>query len=109
MALPAPFLVLATQNPVESESTFQLPAAQMDRFLVRLSLGYPAAEEETQMLRSLGDSIPFDTVRTVTGAVELTALQRQAAEVYVTAQLERSFRTLDYYKSILPQEEPTYD
>ena len=84
MALPAPFLVLATQNPVESESTFQLPAAQMDRFLVRLSLGYPAAEEETQMLRSLGDSIPFDTVRTVTGAAELTALQQQAAGVYVS-------------------------
>ena len=48
--LPRPFLVLATQNPVESESTFRLPAAQMDRFLICLSMGYPGAEEEVQML-----------------------------------------------------------
>lgn len=44
--LPAPFLVLATQNPVESESTFRLPAAQMDRFLIRISMGYPTPKEE---------------------------------------------------------------
>lgn len=66
--LPRPFLVLATQNPVESESTFRLPAAQMDRFLICLSMGYPGAEEEVQMLRSLGDSIPLETVKTVTCA-----------------------------------------
>ena len=48
-ALPRPFLVLATQNPVESESTFRLPAAQMDRFLIRLSMGYPSPEEERRM------------------------------------------------------------
>ncbi|WP_295583501.1 MoxR family ATPase [uncultured Oscillibacter sp.] len=83
-ALPSPFLVLATQNPVESESTFRLPAAQMDRFLVRLSLGYPQAEEETRMLRNLGDQIPLDTVQTVTSAGELTALQGQAAAVRVS-------------------------
>ncbi len=83
-ALPSPFLVLATQNPVESESTFRLPAAQMDRFLVRLSLGYPQAEEETRMLRNLGDQIPLDTVQTVTSAEELTALQGQAAAVRVS-------------------------
>ena len=82
--LPSPFLVLATENPVESESTFRLPAAQMDRFLVRLSLGYPEAEEETRMLRNLGDRIPFETVRQVTDAAELTALQTQAAEVYIS-------------------------
>lgn len=82
--LPKPFLVLATQNPVESESTFRLPAAQMDRFLVRLSLGYPQADEELQMLRNLGDTIPFDTISTVTNAAELTALQKQAADVHVS-------------------------
>ena len=54
-ALPRPFLVLATQNPVESESTFRLPAAQMDRFLIRLSMGYPSPEEERRMLFTLGD------------------------------------------------------
>lgn len=84
VSLPKPFLVLATQNPVESESTFRLPAAQMDRFLIRLSLGYPQADEEARMLRSLGDSIPFDSVNTVTDAQELAALQKQASAVYVS-------------------------
>ena len=56
LPLPTPFVVMATQNPVESESTFRLPAAQMDRFLIRLSMGYPAPEEERRMLFSLGDS-----------------------------------------------------
>ena len=54
-ALPRPFFVLATQNPVERESTFMLPWAQMDRFFVRLSLGFPDREEEQRMLSSLGD------------------------------------------------------
>lgn len=57
--LPAPFLVLATQNPVESESTFRLPAAQMDRFLIRISMGYPTPKEERRMLRNLGDETPL--------------------------------------------------
>lgn len=82
--LPQPFLVLATQNPVESESTFKLPAAQMDRFLVCLSLGYPAADEEARMLRGLGDRIPFEAVKTVTDAAELTRLQKEAAAVYIS-------------------------
>ena len=84
LPLPKPFLVLATENPVESESTFRLPAAQMDRFLIRLSLGYPAAEEETRMLQNLGDRSPFETVETVTCAEELVKLQDQAAQVYVS-------------------------
>ena len=84
LPLPKPFLVLATENPVESESTFRLPAAQMDRFLIRLSLGYPAAEEETRMLQNLGDRIPVETVETVTCAEELVKLQDQAAQVYVS-------------------------
>ena len=84
LPLPKPFLVLATENPVESESTFRLPAAQMDRFLIRLSLGYPVAEEETRMLQNLGDRIPFETVETVTCAEELVKLQDQAAQVYVS-------------------------
>lgn len=82
--LPAPFLVLATQNPVESESTFRLPAAQMDRFLIRISMGYPKPEEERQMLRSLGDAIPFQTVRAVTNAPELVQAQQQIAGVHVS-------------------------
>ena len=83
-SLPSPFLVLATQNPVESESTFRLPAAQMDRFLIRISMGYPQPEEERQMLRSLGDEIPFDTVRAVTNDAELVEAQRQIAGIYLS-------------------------
>ena len=83
-SLPAPFLVLATQNPVESESTFRLPAAQMDRFLIRISMGYPKPEEERQMLRRLGDDIPFREVRPVTNAEELVEAQREISAVHVS-------------------------
>ena len=82
--LPAPFLVLATQNPVESESTFRLPAAQMDRFLIRISMGYPKPEEERRMLQRLGDEIPFHEVRPVTNAAELVEAQREIGAVYVS-------------------------
>lgn len=82
--LPAPFLVLATQNPVESESTFRLPAAQMDRFLIRISMGYPTPKEERRMLRNLGDEIPFDQVRPVTNAKELVEAQRQISQVHLS-------------------------
>lgn len=82
--LPAPFLVLATQNPVESESTFRLPAAQMDRFLIRISMGYPKPEEEREMLLRLGDTIHFETVRAVTCAEELVSAQREIGAVHVS-------------------------
>ena len=82
--LPAPFLVLATQNPVEAESTFRLPAAQMDRFLIRISMGYPQPEEEREMLRNLGDGIPFDEVRAVTSAGELVRAQEEIAAVHMS-------------------------
>ena len=83
-ALPEPFLVLATQNPVESESTFRLPAAQMDRFLIRISMGYPSPEEEREMLRRLGDEIPFQSVQAVTDAAELVRAQQEIARVHVS-------------------------
>ncbi|WP_368220860.1 AAA family ATPase, partial [Anaerotruncus rubiinfantis] len=81
--LPVPFVVMATQNPVESESTFRLPAAQMDRFMIRLSLGYPQHAEERAMLDNLGDAVPLEAVRTVTCAEELAAMQRQAREIAI--------------------------
>jgi len=83
-ALPAPFLVLSTQNPVESESTFRLPAAQMDRFLIRISMGYPRPDEERQMLRQLGDEIPFNTVKAVTSPEELLLAQQEISRVHVS-------------------------
>jgi len=82
--LPAPFVVMATQNPVESESTFRLPAAQLDRFMLCLSLGYLNASEEMEMLRRVGDEMPFDTVAAVTNPTEILALQEQTRAVSVT-------------------------
>ncbi len=82
--LPEPFIVMATQNPVESETTFHLPAAQMDRFLIRLSLGYPTREEERDMLKNLGDEIPFDHVNTVTDAAGITEMQKSVFAVTVS-------------------------
>lgn len=85
--LPAPFLVLATQNPVESESTFRLPAAQMDRFLIRISMGYPQPEEEREMLRRLGDHIPLEKIQAVTCAEELVQAQQEVGAVHVSDQV----------------------
>ena len=82
--LPAPFVVLATQNPVESESTFRLPAAQMDRFLMCLSMGYPTPEEEADMLRLVGGDIPYETVNAITDPEELCRLQKEVQSVRVS-------------------------
>ena len=82
--LPKPFLVLATQNPVESESTFHLPAAQMDRFLIRITMGYPKPEEERRMLHALGDEIPFRTVQAVTDAAQLVQAQEETRAVHLS-------------------------
>ena len=84
--LPDPFVVMATQNPVESESTFRLPSAQMDRFLIRLSMGYPTPEEERDLLYSLGDSIPMERLEVVTSPDEL----KQAREVIANVTVAKS-------------------
>lgn len=89
LMLPSPFIVMATQNPVESESTFRLPAAQMDRFLIRLSMGYPEENDEIRMLQNLGDTIPFDKVETVSSAEELTVLKEKVADVTVSESVAR--------------------
>jgi MoxR-like ATPase len=72
--LPAPFLVLATQNPIEYEGTFPLPEAQLDRFLIRLSLGYPEVEDEAQILRNLRKQHPIEVLERVVEAGELPEL-----------------------------------
>ncbi|MGM0555801.1 MAG: AAA family ATPase [Myxococcota bacterium] len=79
--LPDPFLVIATQNPLEHHGTYPLPESQLDRFLMRLSIGYPDADIERQLLldRSLGD--PLDTLSPVLDVGEFKALQGKAAEV----------------------------
>ncbi|MBR4039499.1 MAG: MoxR family ATPase [Clostridia bacterium] len=70
-ALDAPFLVIATQNPVETQGTFPLPEAQLDRFMIRLSLGYPDAEQSVRMLRRFMNDQPLDTLAPVCTAEDL--------------------------------------
>jgi len=81
--LERPFLVIATQNPVDHEGTFPLPEAQLDRFLVRLSLGYPGQEEEAKMLELLRGEHPIDKLEAVVSAADLVACQQAVREVYV--------------------------
>lgn len=84
LPLSEPFVVLATQNPVERESTFMLPAAQLDRFFVCLSMGYPSLEEEMEILNHLGDGIPYDEVRPVVSPEILMTIRREASMVRVS-------------------------
>ena len=81
--LPRPFLVLATQNPIEYEGTFPLPEAQLDRFLLRLSVGYPSVDDEGQMLLNLQRQHPIEMLKQVVDGSRLSALQRQVWEVHV--------------------------
>ena len=69
--LASPFLVIATQNPVETQGTFPLPEAQLDRFMIRLSLGYPNAEQSVMMLRRFMDHQPLDTLESVCSGEQL--------------------------------------
>jgi MoxR-like ATPase len=87
--LGAPFLVLATQNPIEYEGTFPLPEAQLDRFLMRLSLGYPEANDEAQILRKLKKQHPIETVAEVVDGTELLELHNLVGDVHVDDSLER--------------------
>jgi MoxR-like ATPase len=81
--LEPPFLVIATQNPVDHEGTFPLPEAQLDRFLVRLSLGYPGEEDEGKMLELLRREHPIDRLEAVVSAEEIIGCQQAVREVYV--------------------------
>ncbi|HUE70628.1 MAG TPA: MoxR family ATPase [Pirellulaceae bacterium] len=84
-----PFLVIATQNPIDHEGTFPLPEAQLDRFLMRFSLGYPSLEEELEMLALLQHSHPIDDLESVVSADELIACQEAVREVYVDDKVRR--------------------
>jgi len=86
--LPAPFLVLATQNPIEYEGTFPLPEAQLDRFLMRLSLGYPEEDDEVQILRNLRKQHPIETVGKVVDGSQLLDLYDAVSDVHVDPLLE---------------------
>lgn len=86
--LPAPFMVLATQNPIEYEGTFPLPEAQLDRFLLRMSLGYPSVADEIAVLDRLQFSHPVDTLEQVVSVEELLAAQTDVRAIHVDQQLK---------------------
>ena len=81
--LPAPFMVVATQNPIEHHGTYPLPESQLDRFMLRLRIGYPAIDDERQILRDREYSDPLDDLRPVMTAEEILELQQGVADVAV--------------------------
>jgi len=87
--LKPPFLVIATQNPIDHEGTFPLPEAQLDRFLLRLSLGYPSLEEESDLLERLQHAHPIDDLTPVVSAAEVLACQKAVREIYVDEKVRR--------------------
>ena len=86
--LPAPFMVLATQNPIEYEGTFPLPEAQLDRFLLRLSLGYPTAANEIDVLDRQQFRHPIEQLEQVIGAEDLLAAQAAVRQIYTDPQIK---------------------
>jgi MoxR-like ATPase len=82
--LPRPFIVIATQNPIELEGTFPLPEAQVDRFLMQLRLGYPSLEEEDEILLRYQRSDPLIDLRAVATTEDMLELQRQVRDIHVS-------------------------
>jgi len=104
-ALGRPFLVIATQNPIEYEGTYPLPEAQVDRFMVRISIGYPEPGAEADMLAEHESGDRVTTLQPVAAAAELRAAQRAVQEVHASAPLR------DYIVSLLwsTREDPRVD
>jgi MoxR-like ATPase len=86
-SLPAPFLVLATQNPIEFEGTFPLPEAQLDRFLMQVAVGYPSVEDEARMLRSITSLHPIEQLMPLESSHDVLQLQRLVDRVHVADQV----------------------
>lgn len=81
--LPKPFVVIATQNPVNSIGTQMLPESQLDRFMIKISMGYPTPEQEMRMLKERQNTNPMDSIRQVLTAEELNTLQNMAEQTFV--------------------------
>lgn len=86
--LPRPFMVLATQNPVETYGTYHLPEAQMDRFAMKISMGYPSAEEETSILERNENENPVRSLQPVLTTADIAALQDEAKKVSAAANVK---------------------
>jgi MoxR-like ATPase len=87
--LPPPFMVMATQNPIEYEGTYPLPEAELDRFTMRISIGYPPLVDEAKMLTENASETPLDTLEPVASAREVLAAINDAKRVYVEESLNR--------------------
>ena len=81
--LPVPFMLLATQNPIDFDGTYSLPEAQMDRFMMKFSLGYPDAGTEMQMVLSQNNGHPLERIRPVTSAGQIAEIQAEAEKVHI--------------------------
>ena len=92
--LERPFVVMATQNPIEHEGTFPLPEAQLDRFLVRISLGYPTFSEELSVIEQQEQTHPIDELQAVASPGDVTGLQDAAKNVYVDSAVREYIVTL---------------
>lgn len=103
--VPDPFFVIATQNPVEYQGTFPLPEAQMDRFALSFSLGYPSEDEELKMLQRLSDNITPDTLQPCITPEELLSLRHQCTQVRIEESLQRYI--LDLVRSTREDEDIT--
>jgi MoxR-like ATPase len=109
--LHSPFLVLATQNPIEYEGTFPLPEAQLDRFLMRVSLGYPTPEQQMAILDAQQYTHPIEALRQVTHTDELVDKQEQLKAVYadtlikqyIVQLVERTRQHVDVYLGASPR------
>ncbi|MYL21509.1 AAA domain-containing protein [Halobacillus litoralis] len=84
-----PFFVMATQNPIEYEGTYPLPEAQLDRFLLKMEMGYPTAKQEMEMLARTSSSHPIEEISSVITREELVGLQQETAQVYVDSSVNR--------------------
>ncbi|MGR9047436.1 AAA family ATPase [Halobacillus faecis] len=84
-----PFFVMATQNPIEYEGTYPLPEAQLDRFLIKMKMGYPTAKQEMEMLSRTSHGHPIDEISAVLTREELVGLQKEVLEVYVDRTVNR--------------------
>lgn len=87
--LEPPFLVIATQNPVDHEGTFPLPEAQLDRFLMKFSLGYPTLDDELVMLNKLQKSHPIDAIEAVVQAEDIVACQQAVRAIHVDPKIQK--------------------
>lgn len=87
--LKKPFFVMATQNPIEYEGTFNLPEAQLDRFMIRIKIGYPSSEDEITIMKNFKEEVPLDKLEAVASIEDVLLLQERTRKVKVTDEIYR--------------------